>query len=328
MNKPKQFENKPTREPLKLKPTDVCVLCDTSHKMSNCPKFKNLTLKEKKLIVRLSVLCFHCLSTKHFLKDCEVKQGQLCGVQGCQYYHHPLIHAKKLQGNVEYDRKSNWPLTSEEKETISYLFEEKYLINHIAHKGAISLQTVVCNVNSDKRNIKTVALLDTGSTMTVIDEDFALENNLKIIDKREGQEVYVIDRLVKMKGIQYKVEFTISSVDNDTSTKIEAWTIKNLVPDCGIVDWSKRKWDFPHLKKINFPKLPKDPKITLLFGCNVTKLFNSTKTIFDKENRNGPVAIRTFLGWTCVGNSANPEKLEQDPTSELINVFFKAREEK
>ena len=326
-HKTKRFGERQHREPLKLKPTDVCVLCKTSHEMSSCSKFKNLSIQEKKLIVRSSVLCFHCLSTKHFLRDCKERKGQLCGIQGCKLYHHPLIHADKLQINVEYDHDNFQPLTEEEMESISYLFTNQESINHIAHKGAVSLQTVVCNVESNGKSIKTVALLDTGSTMTAIDEDFAFENNLKILGKREGQEVYVIDRLVKMDGYQYLVEFTISSVDNDTSTRIEAWTIKNLVQDCGIVDWSERKVDFPHLKKINFPKLPKNAKITVLFGCNVTRLFASTKTIVDRESRSGPVAIRTFLGWTCVGNSANPKQLRKDPTPELVNILLKPREE-
>ena len=322
-----RFENQTTREPLQLKPTDTCILCKVRHEMSECPKFKVLSLKEKKLIVRSSVLCFHCLSTKHFNRDCTVNKNRLCGTNNCKFYHHPLLHADKVRINVEYTLLEMDPLTEEETDSISHLFCETNAINHIAQKGAISLQTVVCNVTSGNKYIKTVALLDTGSTMTAIDEDFALNNNLNIIGKREGQEVYVIDRLVKMKGFQYKIELTVSSVENDTSTRIEAWTIKNLVQNCGIVDWSERKADFPHLKKINFPKLPENPRITILFGCNVTKMFKATTTIADKTNQSGPVAIRTFLGWTCVGNSANPNKLRKDPTSELINVFLNAGEE-
>ena len=322
-----RFDTRPAREPLQLKPTETCILCNVRHEMSECPKFKVLSLKEKKLIVRSSVLCFHCLSNKHFLKDCTTKKGQLCGVKNCKFYHHPLIHAEKIRFNVEYTIQDMESLTGEEFDSISYLFCETESINHIAQKGSISLQTVVCNVTSGNNYVKTVALLDTGSTMTAIDEDFAFNNNLKIIGKRDGQEVYVIDRLVKMKGFQYQVELTVSSVDKDTSTQIEAWTIKNLVQNCGIVDWSERKNDFPHLRQINFPQLPENPKITILFGCNVTRMFKSTKTIADEDNQGGPIAMRTFLGWTCVGNSANQTQLNKDPTSELINVFLKSREE-
>ena len=191
-DKTRRYGDKPIREPLKLKPTDVCVLSKTSHEMSNCQKFKNLSLKEKKLIVRSSVLCFHCLSTKHLLKDCKVNKGKLCGTEGCKFYHHPLIHAEKLQINVEYDNDCNWQLTTE---------------------------------------------------------------------------------------------------------------LKN-----------------------QFSKTSRRSKKTLLFGCNVTRLFNSTKTTFDGTNPNSPVVIQTLLGWTCVGNSANQDKLKKDPTLELVNVFFKIRE--
>ena len=322
-----RFGNKQTREPLKLKPTDSCVLCKTFHEMSKCPKFKDLSLSEKKLIIRSSVLCYHCLSTKHFVKDCKVNEGKLCGVRDCKLYHHPLIHTDRNQMNFEFESSNFDPLSESEKESIAYLFPEQQTNYHVAQKGAISLQTVVCNVAVKGDNIKTVALLDTGSTMTAIDEDFVFKNDLKILAKRPGQEVYLIDRLVKLEGFQYKVQLTISSVDNNTTTRIEAWTVKNLVHDCGIVDWSERKKDFPHLRKVNFPQLPKNPKITILFGCNTTRLFAASKVIFNEKKMDDPVAMRTFLGWTCLGKSSDPKQLETDPTSQLVNVLLPPRNE-
>ena len=322
-SKPGGFGNKTQKEPLQLKPTDTCVLCKTTHEMSKCPKFKELNLNEKRLIVRSSVLCFHCLSTKHFVKDCKVQEGKVCGIRDCKQYHHNLLHADRHQINFSNDLLD--PLSEREKDTVSELTgEPQHTVFHVAQKGAVSLQTLVCNVSVEGGNLPTVALLDTGSTMTVIDEDFAMKNKLKIIRQREGQEVYTIDRLVKLKGTQYLIELTVSSSDNMTSTRIEAWTVKNLVQDCGIVDWSERKKDFPHLRRIEFPKLPENPRITILFGINTTRLFNSTNTKSNSENPEDPVAMKTFLGWTCIGRSSNPELLKVDPTSQLTRMFLTA----
>ena len=231
--------------------------------------------------------------------------------------------------NVEFDRSQGVPLNEEEEHSIAHLFEDTPgRMMHLAKKGAISLQTLVCNIAVKSGNLRTVALLDTGSTMTVIDEDFALKHGFRIIRQREGQEVYMVDRLVKMEGIQSLVEFTISSVENDVTTRIEAWTVKNLVQDCGIVDWSERKHDFPYLRRIAFPKLPVNPKITILFGINTTRLFRSNQTVFDSKNPDDPVAIKTFLGWTCVGRSINPDQLRIDPTPQLNSLMLTAHSEK
>ena len=119
-----------------------------------------------------------------------------------------------------------------------------------------------------------------------------------------------------------------TSAENDLTTRIEAWTVKNLVHDCGIVDWSERKKAFPHLRRILFPKLPVNPKITILFGINTTRMFHSTHTVNNPENENDPVAMKTFLGWTCVGRSDRPMLLSVDPTSQLNKMLFSAHSPK
>ena len=324
-----QSFKKPMRTPLQLKPTDTCVLCKTTHEMSKCLKFKELPMEEKMLIMRSSVLCFHCLSSKHFVRDCQFQEGKLCGVRNCKQYHHPLLHVDRPQVNFEYDPRQFEPLSEDEQNLISHLIEnDRPFMAHVAGNGAISLQTIVCNVAVKDGNLQTVALLDTGSTMTAIDEDFALKHKFRVLRQREGQEVYTVDRLVKFKGIQYLVEVLVSSSENDIVTKIEAWTVKDLVQNCGIVDWKEKKKNFPHLKKVRFPTLPQDPRITILFGINTTRMFRSTHTVANPNNPEDPVAIKTLLGWTCIGRSSNPEQLTVDPTPQLNSMLFKAHSEK
>ena len=327
--KPQGFNRKPERAPLQLKPTDTCVLCNTTHEMSKCPKFKELSMEQRKLIMRSSVLCYHCLSSKHFVRDCHTQEGRACGVRECKGYHHPLLHVDRPQVNFEFDHRQFDPLSEDEHNSISHLIEnDRPRMAHVASNGAISLQTIVCGVAVKNGILQTVALLDTGSTMTAIDEDFALKHEFKVLRQREGQEVYTVDRLVKFKGIQYLVEVLVSSSENDVVTKIEAWTVKNLVQNCGIVDWRDKKKYFPHLRRVRFPQLPADPRITILFGINTTRMFKSTQTVANPDNPEDPVAIRTLLGWTCIGRSSNPEQLTVDPTPQLNSLLFKAHSQK
>ena len=137
----------------------------------------------------------------------------------------------------ESEHNSFDPLTDEEQQLIAHFIEAEVdtpRMAHVAGNGAISLQTIVCNVATSKGPIRTVALLDTGSTRTAIDEDFAFAHGFKTLQRREGQSVYPVDRLVKFEGMQSLVEVLVSSVENGTITKVDAWTVKNLVGKEGV----------------------------------------------------------------------------------------------
>ena len=298
-----------------LKPTDICALCKTKHEMSACPKFMAMNYSKRKLVCRDNILCFHCLSTKHFVKDCKVNMGKLCEVDNCQRYHHELLHQESgdTTNFLEDDEHRFDPLTS----------EESAQIYHVAEKGAISLQTIVCNIASKGANYRTVGLIDTGSTITCIDEDFARKLKLPFLLTREGRELNLLDRTIQLEGEQHLVDMQLTSIDNLTHTTIQAWTVKNMAARTAVVDWSERKKDFPHLQKINFPKLPENPKIQILFGLNNTHLFRATDSVMNESNVKDPIAIRTFLGWTCIGISASQKALTKDPTVYFTNVILK-----
>ena len=295
--------------------------------MSKCPKFKAMNFAAKKIACRKGALCFHCLSTKHAIKDCETNKGKLCDIGGCKAYHHPLLHPDKDRVYFEHSDELDKPLNEKEEEELLHLIESETKdydrVMHIASPGAISLQTIVLKATSGMTTAKTVALIDTGSTMTCVDEDFAKRMKFPVVAQREGKVLNYLDRKVKIEGLQDLVQIQISSVDNDITQTIEAWTIKGLAEGCGIVDWSKEKRKFPHLKIINFPELPNDPKIQILFGVNTTKMFISKKTIVNEKNWDDPIAMRTFLGWTCIGKSGSHDVKQKSLKKHFVNVIFR-----
>ena len=121
------FRNETKGEILELRPTDICELCNMFHEMSKCPKFEQLCLTKKKLLMRLFVLCFHCLSSQHLARDCKVDEEITCGIRGCKSFHHPLIHADKKSKSFEFDRNQFTPLSVAEKDSIWHLFGRKNL---------------------------------------------------------------------------------------------------------------------------------------------------------------------------------------------------------
>ena len=88
-----------------------------------------------------------------------------------------------------------------------------------------------------------------------------------------------------------------------------------------MVDWSERKKQFPHLKDINFPKMPEDSTIKIIMGVDNTALYAPVKIVPNDENDKDPIAIKLSLGWTCVGRSSpSPYKNEV-----FTNVVFQPK---
>jgi hypothetical protein len=69
-----------------------CSCCRQAHRIPDCPKFKKLSNQKQSNIIRRDHLCYHCLEGPHLIKDCKINEGKLCGKDGCELYHHRVLH--------------------------------------------------------------------------------------------------------------------------------------------------------------------------------------------------------------------------------------------
>jgi hypothetical protein len=69
-----------------------CSCCRQAHLIPDCPKFKKLSNQKQSNIIRRDHLCYHCLEGPHLIKDCKIDEGKLCGKDGCELYHHRVLH--------------------------------------------------------------------------------------------------------------------------------------------------------------------------------------------------------------------------------------------
>ena len=290
-------------------PTKCPVCLDTFHELFVCEKFKKLTARQRFAVVKTTQSCFHCLKRGHSSNQCNYEKGKNCGVDGCSRYEHPLLHSDKSVGGVaigdwcdEFHGYLTW--TEDDSSCLTGAF-------HLARAGAISLQTVVCRIGArnGRPGFSTVAMLDSGSNTTCIDEDFAKKLKLPV---RRGPVERTINLLdCKTKFMSYLVDVQLTSADGLLSQTITAWTVKELTKNTGVVDWSVEKHKFPHLKDIPFPPLPKAAAIQLLIGTDNVSLF-TPDTPVKSEDGKGPIAYRIPLGWTCLGPSSSLDSLDLD----------------
>ncbi|XP_045534525.1 uncharacterized protein LOC123721112 [Papilio machaon] len=70
----------------------LCPNCKCEHKLSNCPKFLELTYEQRlELLPKLKV-CFNCLRSGHYANNCRTT-----GCKICKKRHNVLIHIPDLK---------------------------------------------------------------------------------------------------------------------------------------------------------------------------------------------------------------------------------------
>jgi hypothetical protein len=170
----------------------------------------------------------------------------------------------------------------------------------VARDGAISLQTLVCDIRTESGTKQVVVLLDSGSNSTLIDQALASKLKAKVVDGPIVRKVNYVDRQVEVKSDL--VSFELVNPNNKFSRTVLAWTVENLAKRSNVVDWSVARKKFEHLRDVKFTPLPIPAKIDILIGADCHDLMRSLEIISSKKPDH-PWAVKTPLGWTCLGPS-------------------------
>ncbi|XP_075150836.1 uncharacterized protein LOC142224943 [Haematobia irritans] len=83
--------NKATSRPATTSPDPHilnCQLCKAVHFIRDCPRFIEKNVNDRIHIVKVSHLCYNCLSSSHGVKECKSKYG----CRECNLRHHTMLH--------------------------------------------------------------------------------------------------------------------------------------------------------------------------------------------------------------------------------------------
>ncbi|XP_053956305.1 uncharacterized protein LOC128861956 [Anastrepha ludens] len=131
-----------------------CLQCSGDHRLEKCKQFCDLSTNDRWCFVRDNKLCIRCFR-KHFLKNCPLHSR--CGIDDCTKPHHVLLH-------------SNHSVNPNHKAAVMLHKEE------LATKTLLRYVPVVLYGKS--KCIKTYALIDEGSTCTILEKHIAEELGL------------------------------------------------------------------------------------------------------------------------------------------------------
>ncbi|XP_058817804.1 uncharacterized protein LOC131681110 [Topomyia yanbarensis] len=262
-----------------------CHYCSKQgHRLRECNEFKGLSEDDRWRKVRELGLCQICLF-RHGRRSC--RSNSRCTVDGCQYRHHPLLHSTRKAGRVP---------TVELAENHAHRYLDSSSLFRI----------VPVTVYGKSKAIDVFAFLDEGSTLTLIEDELAMQ--LDLDGSPQPLCLHWTGDVSRRETDSKKVCFEIAGTGHSQKFKIaEARTVDRLNLPSQSFHREVAERRFKYLKGIPLQSYASVvPK--LLIGIDNLRLALPLKV--REGDGTGPVAVKTRLGWCVYGRQLDePDKV-------------------
>jgi hypothetical protein len=249
-----------------------CLECGENHYLDQCQRFRSSSIERRRLFVADHQLCELCLKANHRADGCRTRN--VCGLQGCQAKHHPLLHDlgdKQLQNTTPNVNTS------------------------FSVQGSVALGVVPVVIKGPSKTVTTYALLDSGSDCSFIKHDLA--RYLKIKTEPNNLTISTLGKRTQLQSSLASITLQSLCGTNKIEVK-DVWTVKSLPAVERFVPNERQLLKWKHLNNINFPAVP-NGTIGVLLGMNAPMAHWTLEHRYGGEDE--PFAIRTPLGWTILG---------------------------
>ena len=259
--------------------SDHCPLADGTHKIWNCPLFKNMNVNDRYAAVRKQRLCYGCLGKGHAINDCKVNA---CVINGCTKKHNRLLHSENQMDEGNHAVNVSAETISQSNEVTSFL------------------QIVPVSIQSGSNRLNTHALLDSGSTVSFVDRsvneklrakgtDVTL--NIAGIDGTKDLKTEIVS--IKIKGPHSKV------------LSIEAFVHPSISLGTTNYDSNKLRQSFNHLNVLP-NKTFNLMDVGIILGQDAYELQRPLD--YRIGTRSEPFAVLTELAWVVSGPMTGKRK--------------------
>ncbi|XP_062708422.1 uncharacterized protein LOC134288244 [Aedes albopictus] len=283
---------KPTVESTKAVSSITCLVCgDPDHRVKECKVFKKMDPDDRWKTVRDHFLCRICLG-KHGRKPC--RSAARCDVQGCQMRHHPLLHS--------YSASPSTPAkpTPQGSETVPRSTPTEGVNAHHTQSSTL-FRMLPVRLFSKGKSIETLALIDEGSSVTL------LEKGIADALQAEGTEMRLCltwtSNISREEEGSRQVEVEISGIGGGKRYPLkDVRTVESLALPVQTLRYNELADRFEHLRKLPVTDFEATAP-GILIGAKNTHL---TATQQIREGRVGePIAAKTRLGWAIYGSMPN-----------------------
>ena len=249
-----------------------CPLADGTHKIWNCPIFKNMNVTDRYAVVREERLCYGCLGKGHAIKDCKVHP---CGINGCTKKHNRLLHSENQMDEGSHAVNVSAATINQSNQVTSFL------------------QLVPVSVQSGGNRLTTYAFLDSGSTVSFIDQ--SVKNQLQA----KGTDVTL--NIAGIHGTQdlrtENVPITIEGLHSKVHS-IEAFAHPSISLGNTTYDYKELKKKFRHLNVLT-NRTFNLMEVGIILGQDAYEIQRPLD--YKIGTRSEPFAVLTKLRWVVSG---------------------------
>jgi len=289
-----------------------CVFCKvTGHSLDLCGIFKDKGIDEKWKIVKKLGVCFCCLRKGHRTPECRSIKN--CGQNGCKKNHHILLYTDGRLPRTQNARFSDRQ-ELEEYEIPPPDANDAGLFGSFASTDILPIIPVM--VRGPKRTERVFALLDTGASFSMIEEEVATRLGLEGKQKPLNFTVFGVKRVENgSRCVSLNVAGDFKQAPQYPMKSV--YTIEKLDLPCRTFDACELKRRFPHLSKMQ-AKSMKTARTQMVIGINYGGLF-AAREILEAAPGETPAAIKCLLGWYV---AHDPEIVEKQ-----FQVLYKSNED-
>ena len=277
-----------------------CPSCENQHRLSQCDKFKKMSVEERMKFVRMRKLCVNCFSFGHFVRDCP--KASFCRVEGCSGKHSTFLHLKKpnanpAMSNTKDKGQENTEQVAVTDDSSSGYVKTSHGLNPPGYSSGVCLPMVPVRVRASGRSdtVLTYAFLDPGSNTTFCTDKLLRELNVKgepttiSLTTMQGTNERITGSVIALEVLHLKKHTRLELQRVISRPKLPV-SIANAATQEEIQAW-------PHLSSISLPRI--NAEVGLLIGCDAPEALQPREII--ESRHGGPYATRTILGWVVNG---------------------------
>jgi hypothetical protein len=291
----------------------LCVFCNKPHESKDCFSAPKLTLEEKKKKLSEKKACYACLMPGHSAKMCRAKlQCPICQRKHVVTMCPDLINSKKQSTANKESKQKEADTKSQTSNSDSESAHEASLTN--LDTGPVLLQTLIVKLHNEDKTVAVRAMIDTGSQRSYVTSKAAQALHLK----KQG----TVDLVHSLFGgsttpRKHHSLYQVQVTDLNGNRRQTIEVLENDRISGSIVRGCTGKW-IEELKRagIVLSDIGKEtPDIHLLLGADVAgKLF--TGDIY--RTKEGPIAMKTSLGWTVMGPTVKGRNFDTKADSSML----------
>ncbi|XP_051172885.1 uncharacterized protein LOC127289150 [Leptopilina boulardi] len=276
-----------------------CNFCNNnSHSTDACSGYKKMSVDDRWKWVREKGVCFGCLSSEHSIRKCT--RGR-CKRQGCRLRHHTSLHNDFYKKREKGNEKPTDTSETRSESSVHNSVEQVTFTNKSARR--VYLRILPVTLRGPDREIDTFALLDGGSTVSLISEEMA--DRLSLQGPRRPLIASWYDNTTNEDHSSRQVSLEIKGLNGKVYKINNVRTTKMQMPG-QTMNVNLDKW--PYLRDLDIPDL-ENAKPTIMIGEDNVHLKKIIQQVTGKVGT--PAATLTPLGWMIHGPDSY-EKADKD----------------